>query len=112
LRDNKISNLSSGRSEKDWIFIDDAVASIISLLEVAGSGFLEADIGGGQLTSVRTMVEMAADIACRPRTLLNFDPAKDRPDLAFKKAAYRFPTAWRPIVTLHEGIRLLLASVR
>ena len=100
----------SGLGCRDWLFVDDAADAIVSLLECRESGLSEWDVGSGQLTSIRHMVEALAAIPHSGAGELNFDPARDRPDVDLKLVATRFPPGWRPKVSPAEGLRQLLAA--
>lgn len=102
--------LASGRSEKDWIFVDDVAAALVAMLEGAQPGWTNWDAGSGRLTSVRTMVETLTDVAGCTRDLLQFDSARDRADTEVKVCASVSPSGWSVRVPLVEGLRQLWRS--
>lgn len=100
----------SGLGCRDWLFVDDAADAIVSLLECRDPGLNEWDVGSGQLTSIRQMVETLAAIPNSGAGELDFDPMRDRPDVDLKLVATRFPPDWRPRVSPAEGLPQLLAA--
>jgi UDP-glucose 4-epimerase len=78
LLDGGSPSLTSGGDQFDWVYIDDVVEALI-LAAVAPD--IEGDtveIGSGQLTSVREIVEQLARIA-NPEAQLSFGAVPDRP---------------------------------
>lgn len=104
LRSSEPVQLGSGRAEKDWIHVDDAAKGICAVLSSISPGWSEWDIGTGELTSVRHMIETLVRTAGAPTDILRFDPAKDRPDVEIKACASRLPSGWKPSTTAHQGL--------
>lgn len=99
------AQFGSGAGVRDWLYVDDAVTAIATLLKIETNSVSEWDVGSGHLTSLRAMVETLAGIAGADLELLDFDPARDRADLSLNLAAHKLPPSWRPGVTIMEGLR-------
>lgn len=104
------AQFGSGLGCRDWLFVDDAADALVSLLECREPELNEWDIGSGQLTSIRQMVESLAALPNSGAGELSFDPTRDRPDVDLKLIATRFPPGWVPKVSPAEGLRQLLAA--
>ena len=106
------AQFGSGMGVRDWLYLDDAATAIAALLKITAAGVSEWDVGSGQLASLRSMVETMADIAGVSRQLLDFDPARDRADLALHLAAERLPPAWQSSISREEGLRRIIAAAK
>jgi nucleoside-diphosphate-sugar epimerase len=98
------AKFGSGLGVRDWLYLDDAAAAITAILNIESSGVSEWDVGSGQLTSVRGMIETMTSIAGASRDLLDFDPARDRADINLHLAAQNPPPNWRPVISAEEGL--------
>ena len=106
------AQFGSGAGVRDWLYVDDAASAIMALLKAVNTGVNEWDVGSGQLASLRSMVETMAVIADVSRDLLDFNPARDRADLALHLAAERKPPSWKPMVPVEEGLRRIWVSAK
>lgn len=102
--------LGSGLGLRDWIYIDDVIDGLIAAMSAGEVGALnQYDLGTGQLTSLREMVERVAGLLKASDNLV-FDPSKDRPDTGLKDAASNFIPGWHSRVSTDEGLRLLVQN--
>jgi len=99
--------LSSGLRPVDWIYVDDVVRALVDVAardDVAGETL---DIGSGELTTVRALVECIAsmiDSSAQPA----FGVLPDRPSEVVRVAdveSTRRAIGWEPAVALDEGLR-------
>jgi nucleoside-diphosphate-sugar epimerase len=58
--------LSNGRLEADWTYIDDMVEGILAAARVSGIEGLTIDLGTGERTSARRVVELALELMGTP----------------------------------------------
>lgn len=94
----------SGKGLRDWIYITDAAAAVVAAVIEKQTGLREIDIGTGQLTSIRAMIEQLLAIAGCSNNKVTFDSAKDRPDVDITLAARNYVTGWRPAFGAREGL--------
>ena len=106
------AQFGSGVGVRDWLYVDDAASAIMALLKSETEGVSDWDVGSGQLASLRSMVEMMSVIAEASRDLLDFNPTRDRADLALQLAAERIPPSWQPVVPPEEGLRRIWNSAK
>ena len=106
------AQFGSGVGVRDWLYVDDAASAIMALLKAETEGVNEWDVGSGQLASLRSMVVTMTIIADVSRDLLDFNPARDRADLALHLAAERMPPYWKPMVSVEEGLRRIWVSAK
>lgn len=100
-------HLMSGTREVDWIYVDDVVEAYLTL--AAGDGLLgqSLDIGSGELTSVRRVVELLIDTIGSGATP-SFGSVEDRPMERIRVADVDRTTSlsgWRPTTPLADGLR-------
>jgi UDP-glucose 4-epimerase len=98
--------ITSGRRQIDWVYVDDVVDGLIALALAPGVEGDTLDLGSGSLISTADLVEMICSLmksAVRPR----FGALADRPlepvrvaQVAETKAL----TGWTPRVSLEEGL--------
>lgn len=98
--------LTSGRREVDWIYVDDVAAAFLAAAEAPAVVGKMVDIGSGELTSIRSVVERLADIVgghARPM----FGTLSDRP-LEHRRVADVSTTrrliGWQPRTSLDAGL--------
>jgi nucleoside-diphosphate-sugar epimerase len=99
--------LSSGRVKADWVYIADVVDAFVSAATMPGIEGASFDLGTGELTSIRAVVEQimrAVGAGIEPV----FGAIPDRPD-ENEVAAPTGPAAerlkWRATTSLEDGIR-------
>lgn len=94
----------SGKGLRDWIYVTDAAAAVLaSLRQFTGSGGHSFDIGTGEMSSIRAMVE-ALHRLCPAAPNPVFDPTRDGPDADLAMCAKMPPTAWRPGIEPEQGL--------
>jgi nucleoside-diphosphate-sugar epimerase len=103
----QLPQLMSGTREVDWIYVDDVVDAYICLARKEGIDGEMVDIGSGELTSVRGVVEHLVDIIL-PDTQPEFGRVADRPLERVRVADIAqtyFLTGWKPKIPLAEGLK-------
>ena len=104
LRNGVTAQLGSGNGLRDWIYIDDLVDAFTRALKVNGNRIQYFDFGTGKLTSIREVVLKLADLMDCSNDLLSFDSKRDRHDTELTSRAKKFLPAWKPRLSLEEGI--------
>lgn len=103
----KAPKLMSGTREVDWVFVDDVVDAYLVLATRPGIEGETIDVGSGELTPVRSVVEQIfrfAETDARPE----FGGVADRPLERVRVAdvARSFElTGWKPKTSLEEGLK-------
>ena len=99
--------LTSGRREVDWIYVDDVVDAFVAAAAGKGLEGLTIDVGSGELVSVRRVVERLVDLV-DPAREPTFGTLDDRPletvtvaDVARTRALI----GWHPTTPLDTGLR-------
>lgn len=114
LLDGVPPQLSSGIRPVDWIYVDDVVRAFVDVAARADLAGEVLDIGSGELTTIRALVERIA-------SLINADVQLvfgARPDRSYEvvRAADRESTrraiGWEPAVPLDEGLLRTIESYR
>ena len=103
--------LSSGARRVDWIHVRDVVNGLLHLAAGGGLDGRTIDLGSGQLTTVRTVVERIAALMESPLPL-QFGAEGDRPLEQVRVADVTRSaqlTGWQPGLTLDEGLRDTIA---
>lgn len=104
----EVAVLGSGVGLRDWIFIDDVVTALMTAMSAGSAGQLNSyDLGSGQLTSLREMVENIAELLGATDRLV-FDPSKDRPDTGLQECASKLLPGWQSHVSSAEGLLTLV----
>jgi nucleoside-diphosphate-sugar epimerase len=97
----------SGTREVDWIYVDDVIDAYLCLAMKEGIEGETIDVGSGELTSVRSVVEHLVKIV-GPTAEPNFGGLVDRPlervRVANFKHAYLL-SGWEPKTGLIEGLK-------
>jgi nucleoside-diphosphate-sugar epimerase len=106
--------LSSGRWEGDWIYVDDVISGLVAAAQIRNVPERTIDLGSGCLVSVRDIVAHLARLT-GSRAAPSFGALPDRPleqvrvaDVAGAQRAL----SWRPTVSLIEGLRRTVAAYR
>jgi nucleoside-diphosphate-sugar epimerase len=103
----QLPQLMSGTREVDWIYIDDVVDAYLSLASKEGIEGETVDIGSGELTSVRRVVDLLADLV-EPDVRPHFGNLEDRPlervRVADVEHAYSL-AGWKAKTSLAEGLQ-------
>jgi UDP-glucose 4-epimerase len=98
--------LSSGRREVDWIYVDDVVAAFVAAGEAEKAPGHTLDVGSGELVSIRSLVEQIVPLVsggARPRFGALPDRPGERPRLA-DVAPSRETMGWQPSTPLDVGL--------
>jgi nucleoside-diphosphate-sugar epimerase len=98
--------ITSGRRQIDWVYVDDVVDGLIALAFAPGVEGDTVDLGSGSLITTAELVEMICSLmksAVRPR----FGALADRPLEPVRVARVADTTAltgWTPRVSLEQGL--------
>jgi UDP-glucose 4-epimerase len=98
--------ITSGRRQIDWVYVDDVVDGLIALALAPGVEGDIVDLGSGSLITTAELVEMICSLmktAVRPR----FGALADRPLEPVRVARVADTTAltgWTPRVSLEQGL--------
>ena len=106
LKDETV-RLTSGRTEFDWIHVDDVADALIATAAADGLRGETIDIGTGRLTSVRKVIELLAGELNAPHQLA-FGELPDRENEPTRVAAVdraRSQTGWSARIPIEEGLR-------
>jgi nucleoside-diphosphate-sugar epimerase len=106
--------LSSGSWKTDWIYIDDMVEGLIRCATEPGIEGLTLDIGTGQVTSVREIVEKIVTLI-EPSVTPEFGALPDRyvEHTPVANTEYTLEKIrWKSSVSLDEGLRRTIGSSR
>ena len=106
--------IGSGAGLRDWLHVDDLAAGLEALLRLPSTGtFEDYDLGSGELVSIRqNMIDLADQFGPSARSLLDFDPARDRPDVDLAACAVRRIPGWTPSIGRIEGLKRLADAYR
>jgi UDP-glucose 4-epimerase len=102
----KAPEITSGRRQIDWVYVDDVVDGLIALALAPGVEGNTVDLGSGSLITTAELVEMICSLmksAVRPR----FGALADRPLEPVRVARVADTTAltgWTPRVSLEQGL--------
>lgn len=113
---NEDLRLTAGTQRRDFLYIDDAVSAVLTVLDHAKPDGLRSDIpvGSGTAIPVRQFVEQVHS-ATASRTPLHFGavPTRpDEPDVCVADPTVLRRLGWQPQVSLDHGIALTVASER
>lgn len=99
--------LMSGKREVDWIYVEDVVDAYLAIASTPGIDGETVDVGSGEFTSVRQVVERLADIIA-PDIQPDFGTVVDRPMERVRVADIARTaemTGWKPKISLDRGLR-------
>ncbi len=107
--------MSSGRMQRDWIYLDDVIDALLALVQADRFDIESIEIGTGNLLSARDVVAKVYSLVGRGgRPLLGALP--DRPgDVDMQHAdveVTKLILNWEPRVTIDAGLRLTIDSMR
>ena len=104
------ATFGSGQGLRDWLHVDDAAVALVAAIEQSITTRLtEIDIGSGELTSIRSVIEQLHQISGSGSELV-FDASKDRPDVDLVLAARTLPVGWTPNISLSARLRQFYES--
>ncbi|HEY4724053.1 MAG TPA: GDP-mannose 4,6-dehydratase, partial [Anaerolineae bacterium] len=106
--------MTSGRQQRDWIYIDDVIDALIAMGKANRFDFETIEIGSGVTSSVREVVELIYDLVGRGgRPLIGALP--DRPGEVETQSADADAAAavlgWRAQISLEAGLRKTIESM-
>ncbi|WP_119166702.1 NAD-dependent epimerase/dehydratase family protein [Algihabitans albus] len=101
--------LRDGGPVRDFLWIDDAVAGVIALLDRASAGVY--NLGTGRGVAIRQLARMALEAAGEAeRTLEETAPNGRCSNLVLDVAATTRATGWYPVTTVDAGMARLIAG--
>jgi len=112
--------LTDGRQQRDFIYVEDVVYAIIKLLEdptclaAIGDRFLDLEVGSGEPVEVRQLVEHIHQLT-GSRSSLAFGALPYRPGepmLTRADTTVLRSWGWRPMVSLNEGLQRTVEAER
>ena len=109
LKGGKKALLGSGSSKRDWVYVDDLIEGIWESIELSlqksQTSFSQTyDLGRGEVLSIRQIVEKIATLCHADRSLLEFDPSRDRGDSQIEACAKEKVPGWRFHYSIEEGL--------
>lgn len=114
LLQGKEPKLGAGDRQVDWIYIDDVVEGLLACGIRGGLNGKQVDIGTGQTILLRDLVRrIYAQMAPGREPRFGALPARafEQVRVADQEEAFRV-TGWKPKVSLDEGLRRMIASLR
>ncbi len=103
--EGRAPEISSGARPVDWVYAEDVARGLVALAEAPGIEGETVDLGSGELTTVREVVERICHLAGGPAPQVGALP--DRPGESVRLAdlgATHERTGWRPEVGLDVGL--------
>jgi len=108
-RDESLT-LKTPDSVKDYIYVDDLAAAILTVLEQRFSGVV--NLGAGRGVSVRAMVETIAELMGKDsQRLVKVAEEPGPADQVVADIGKLSGLGWRPAVSLEDGLGRLIASL-
>jgi UDP-glucose 4-epimerase len=111
--DGRSPRISSGARPVDWVYVEDVARGLVALAQAPGIEGATLDLGSGELTTVREVVERICHLAGGPAPEVGALP--DRPGESVRRAelaATGERTGWRPEVGLDVGLERTLEWYR
>jgi nucleoside-diphosphate-sugar epimerase len=106
--------VSSGTRLVDWIYVSDVVEGLVAMAVAPGIEGSTVDVGSGQLTSIRGIVEALTrlvDVGLEPAFGARPERPMESERAADADAAFR-AIGWRAAIPLDEGLRRTIAWYR
>lgn len=89
---------------RDYVFIDDFVSALMSLIRAGAQGIY--NIGSGKGYSLNEIIEAAGKVLGeQPKVHFTSQPIRDEASNVLDIAKINHLTGWLPVVTLEQGIR-------
>jgi nucleoside-diphosphate-sugar epimerase len=110
----EVPKLTSGQREVDWIYVDDVVEGLLAAAVADGVEGSTIDIGSGQLTAIRAVVEELVRLD-GGRIQPVFGALADRPLEQVRVADIARSwtrMGWKPTIPLHDGLERTIAWYR
>jgi nucleoside-diphosphate-sugar epimerase len=114
---NKVDaiSLTAGNQKRDFIYIDDAVNAIITILRTtlldSRDAYVEYELGSGSVISIKELLEMAKAISGNTKTILEFGAIPYREseemELAVDLRALK-KLGWSPKYSLDSGLKKMI----
>ncbi|MFQ5889829.1 MAG: NAD-dependent epimerase/dehydratase family protein [Gemmatimonadota bacterium] len=106
----RLGNLAPVR---DYVFVDDVARAVLASLDAVGSGVSVFNVSSGEGASVVDLLRILSELTGRSLEPV-VESARvrnvDRPRLILSNAKLKAEAAWRPQLSLPEGLRRLLAD--
>lgn len=110
----EIPQLSSGKRQVDWIYVDDVVEGLLSAAQANDIEGKTIDIGSGELISIQTIVESLVRMI-NSKIKPHFGALPDRPFEQLRVADTARSNAllgWNPKIPIEEGLARTLSWYR
>lgn len=106
----RVARFSSGEGLRDWIYIDDFIAGLVRVSDVAQikRGVQELDLGSGNLVSIREMIKSIGTRCGVGHEAMVFDSSLDRGDSSIVDRAVNLPEGWRPSFSTDAALTRML----
>jgi nucleoside-diphosphate-sugar epimerase len=111
---NKSPELSNGRWEADWVYIDDVIDGLVAAARSPNVTGRTIDLGCGRLVSVRAIIEQLVELT-GARVAPAFGALPDRPLEQVRVADVERTErmlGWKAMVSLNEGLRRTVDAYR
>ena len=98
---------SSGTREVDWVYVEDVAEAFVHAATAAGAEGGTFDVGTGELTSVRKVVELIHELKNAPAKP-EFGATQDRPMEQIRRAdlsSSERTLGWSPRTSLRDGLQ-------
>lgn len=107
----KLPEFSSGLRKADWLYVEDAVAGLITIALTAGLEGQTLQMGTGELTSVQEIVETIFDllgVKTKPKFGLRTD-RKSEVEIAANTQKAQELVGWKSTTPFREGLKKTIA---
>lgn len=106
-------DLSEGIQQRDFIYIDDAVAAYMCVIEHLDKfgKYVDIPLGSATTISLRSLVELIKKLSNNTLTKLNFGKIPIREGDVMKSKAdisYLISLGWKPIINIEQGINKII----
>ncbi len=98
---------SSGTRQVDWVYVTDVAEAFVHAAVAPGAAGGTFDVGSGELTSVRKVVETIHELMGAP-AMPDFGATQDRPMEQVRRAdlsSTRQTLIWSPQTSLRDGLQ-------
>ena len=114
LLDEKPPRLSNGELQADWIYIDDVIEGLLAIADVPGLEGETIDLGSGELTSVRSIVNhLVALTGTHVEPLFGALPDRPKEQVRVADTEHTFSRlGWKPTISLSQGLQETVAWLR
>ncbi len=104
LQGRTVEMWGDGSAVRDYLFIDDAVAALLRLINDS-KAIGPFNAGSGVGTSIKSLIEYVPEITGRPLEIMERPARKtDVHHIVLDSSKLRLATGWTPVVTLKEGL--------